>query len=293
LQPSRDLLQKCVAGRMSQEVIDQLEAVQVHVEQTDRMPVAAGYGNGLLEAILKEDAVGDSGERVVVRPVRQFIDEAPVLHGDAGQAARQVQELEVRGGRPPRRREVYGEVPEQFAAAGGDGDRPAHSRLVQGAGPVAAVPVPEPRDFSYRDASPMPSRRGRKLVEGARAVFGKAVGRHRLQAPIPQQRNRAQHLRVLALDHARQSREYALERLVLRDHLHNPPAISFSARCAPPPGGRQEFFQGQHLVCSTPRSQTPIGRQQNGGFGRRVCRVNTPREPSLPQDLFSNGHHGP
>jgi len=73
LQPLGDLYQQPVADLVAVAVVDRLEAVQIH--EADRQPVAAALrlGDGLPHALGQQHAVGEVGERVVVRHLRQAV----------------------------------------------------------------------------------------------------------------------------------------------------------------------------------------------------------------------------
>src|SRR6202045_4321743 len=65
-QTPAELLEKSVAGRMSQGVVDGLEAIDVEKHHSERLCAALGVCDGLVQAAQEERAVGKSRERVVV-----------------------------------------------------------------------------------------------------------------------------------------------------------------------------------------------------------------------------------
>jgi hypothetical protein len=68
-EPSRDILEDEVAGVVAEGVVHQLEAVEVEEEHGDVALLAARGHDRLRQAVLHEPAVGQPGERVVVRHV--------------------------------------------------------------------------------------------------------------------------------------------------------------------------------------------------------------------------------
>ena len=69
---------------MAQEIVDLLEAVQVEIEQGQAAPGARRDGQGLDQAVLEQAAVGQAGQRVVVR---QMLDAVAQFLGAGEQAA--------------------------------------------------------------------------------------------------------------------------------------------------------------------------------------------------------------
>ncbi len=78
LEPVGDLDQEPVAGGVAEAVVDGLEPVQVQVAEGE---VAVGPGDGLLQPLEEEGAVGQPGERVVGRLVPQAQVEQAALGG--------------------------------------------------------------------------------------------------------------------------------------------------------------------------------------------------------------------
>ena len=80
-QPLAQYLERPIAGRVAEGVVDLLEAVEIEVEQRERPLVAPRAGDGLLEQMLKLHAIRHLGEGVVAR---QIADAAlrPLALGD-------------------------------------------------------------------------------------------------------------------------------------------------------------------------------------------------------------------
>ena len=68
-QPARDLLQQLVADVVAQRIVDELEAVEVDEQHRHLLVEALRLRQRLGEAIHQHRAVGQAGERVVVRQV--------------------------------------------------------------------------------------------------------------------------------------------------------------------------------------------------------------------------------
>ena len=62
-------LEQLVAGRMAERVIDALEVIEIEIEHRE-LAAAAHQRKLLLELLAQQHAVGQFGERIVVRQVR-------------------------------------------------------------------------------------------------------------------------------------------------------------------------------------------------------------------------------
>jgi hypothetical protein len=71
LQPLRDLHQQPVARIVAEAVVHGLEAVQVEIGHSEQLAGALGLGHGLLQPVCQQHAVGQPGQRVVVRQLLQ------------------------------------------------------------------------------------------------------------------------------------------------------------------------------------------------------------------------------
>ena len=78
-QAGRDGGQQLVAGSVSEPVVDLLEVVEVDEQQRDRGVGAPGAGERQVELLLDQDPVGQAGQRVVIREVRQLLLTAATL----------------------------------------------------------------------------------------------------------------------------------------------------------------------------------------------------------------------
>ena len=67
LEAPRDRPQHVVARLVTPDVVDALEAVQIHDEQCKRLGRSARASERLLEAVVQKDAVGQAGERILQR----------------------------------------------------------------------------------------------------------------------------------------------------------------------------------------------------------------------------------
>ena len=94
-QPLGGHAQQGVAQRVAQGVVDGLEAVQVDEVDGQLITVASAAGQGVGEVLLEEDAVGQLGQRVVVRQPRD-LGLGPLALGDVLGDAQQV--LRLAGG---------------------------------------------------------------------------------------------------------------------------------------------------------------------------------------------------
>jgi hypothetical protein len=79
-------LEHAVAGRVAHRIVDVLEAVEVEEQNRDAAAVAARAHDGVAQALAEQRAVGQSGQRVVVREVAQFLLGALAV-GDVGEHA--------------------------------------------------------------------------------------------------------------------------------------------------------------------------------------------------------------
>ena len=84
-QPRRQGEQHLVAGGVAEGVVDRLEAVEVEHEDRDVDALALPAGQGVSEAVERERAVGQPGERVVQRGMARDLLLAVALDGDDDQ----------------------------------------------------------------------------------------------------------------------------------------------------------------------------------------------------------------
>ena len=72
-QPARDFLQKFIARAMAQGIVDELEAVEIADQQRKRAPVTVGMRDGLLQAVVQQDAIRQAGQRIVGGQMPQLL----------------------------------------------------------------------------------------------------------------------------------------------------------------------------------------------------------------------------
>src|ERR1017187_1121556 len=60
-------LKQFIANRMSQRIIDVLESIQIEEEYREQSGITMCPGDGLVKAVIEEQAIGQSGEKVVFR----------------------------------------------------------------------------------------------------------------------------------------------------------------------------------------------------------------------------------
>ena len=70
-QPECHLLQKLIPGKVAECVVDVLEAIQVDHTQRERPTIALRHADGLGQAVLQQQPVGQAGQTVVQRLMRQ------------------------------------------------------------------------------------------------------------------------------------------------------------------------------------------------------------------------------
>ena len=87
-QPLRHVMQQLVAGRVAERVVDRLEAVEVDQHQREALAVAALARERVLDAVAQQHAVGEAGERVVMRHVGDLVG-AALAFGDVGEGAQE------------------------------------------------------------------------------------------------------------------------------------------------------------------------------------------------------------
>ena len=87
-QPLRHLTQQLVAGRVAERVVDLLEAVEIDQQQREALAVAALARERVLDAVAQQHAVGETGERIVMRHVGDLVGAALAL-GDVGEGAQE------------------------------------------------------------------------------------------------------------------------------------------------------------------------------------------------------------
>ena len=67
------VLEQCVAHVVAQAVVDELELVQIHQRHRDRRLMPLRLSQCLVEAIGQQRAVGQTGQRIVVRLVQELL----------------------------------------------------------------------------------------------------------------------------------------------------------------------------------------------------------------------------
>ncbi len=82
--PLRDHLQQLVAAGMAEAVVHGLEVVEVEEQDGDRCAGAGAPGQGVLDPVREQAAVGQPGQAVMERLVAQFLHEAGVVEGHRG-----------------------------------------------------------------------------------------------------------------------------------------------------------------------------------------------------------------
>jgi hypothetical protein len=126
---------------VAERVVDLLEVVEVAVDDRDALALVAGGGEGALEAVLEERAVGEPGERVVVRLVGELALQRLALgdvvgHADDGHL--RPERLDARDGE---RRPAHLAVVAHEAALDGGAAPPPGEDLAEQRGHHAAVLV--------------------------------------------------------------------------------------------------------------------------------------------------------
>ena len=71
-QATCDRLQEAITDRMTQGVVDVLEAVHIHVQHREGLTVAPRHLDRLVEPVVQQHAVGQPGERVVLGQMRHL-----------------------------------------------------------------------------------------------------------------------------------------------------------------------------------------------------------------------------
>ena len=61
--------QQIVAREMAKRIVDVLEVVEIDQQQGHRLATSAGLGDSVLQAVVQQDPIGQTGQRVVVRHV--------------------------------------------------------------------------------------------------------------------------------------------------------------------------------------------------------------------------------
>ena len=154
------MTQQLVAGRVAERVVDLLEAVEIDQHQREALAVAALARERVLDAVAQQHAVGEAGERVVMRHVGDLVGAALAL-GDVGEGAQ-----ETAGRQPDGAHLEHGAVRPHALVQGELGrpaallDEAAHLRLDHGvvvvelaAGALIRQHVPE-RHADGRATSP-------------------------------------------------------------------------------------------------------------------------------------------
>ncbi len=83
-EPLPDGHQQLVAGVVTHGVVDHLEVVEVDEQHADDAALAPGPGHRTADPLLEQHPVGQAGQRVVERAVRQLLFE-PAAFGDVAQ----------------------------------------------------------------------------------------------------------------------------------------------------------------------------------------------------------------
>ena len=109
VQPRRERDQQVVARLVAQRVVDELELVEVGEQHGDRAAVAPAAGERALEAVERERAVRQPGERVVHRPVADLLVDAVAVDRAGDDVRHGAQEVGLVGGEPARRARVRAE----------------------------------------------------------------------------------------------------------------------------------------------------------------------------------------
>jgi hypothetical protein len=78
-QAPADLDQQQVAGGVAVAVIDQLEVIQVDEQQGEAALLTMGLGDGLVDAVLQQEAIGQTGQAIMKRLAAQRLDTGPGL----------------------------------------------------------------------------------------------------------------------------------------------------------------------------------------------------------------------
>ena len=73
LQPLADLAEHQVAGGVAERVVDRLEVVEVHEQHRNGIAAARLALERVLDAVLEQRAVGEAGDGVVERLVRELL----------------------------------------------------------------------------------------------------------------------------------------------------------------------------------------------------------------------------
>ena len=78
-EPPRDLGEDHVAGLVAEAVVDRLEVVEVDEHDRDQRAAADGRTEGVRDAVGEERAVGEVGDRIVERLMRELVLEGLAL----------------------------------------------------------------------------------------------------------------------------------------------------------------------------------------------------------------------
>ena len=116
-QPGRQREQHLVAGGVAERVVDELEAVEVEHEDGDVDALALAAGQRLVEAVERERAVRQAGERIVQRGMAGRLLAAVALDRDDDQRRDRGEERDLVLGEDARLARVDVEHPERLVVA--------------------------------------------------------------------------------------------------------------------------------------------------------------------------------
>ena len=74
-------IEQIVAGEVAERIVDVLEVVEIDQQQGHRLRASARLGDGVLQAVVQQDPIGQAGQRVVVRHVMDLLF-GPLALGD-------------------------------------------------------------------------------------------------------------------------------------------------------------------------------------------------------------------
>ncbi len=140
LQPAGHRREQLVTGGVAEGVVDRLEVVEVDEEDGDRLVAAHQPGEGVLQPIEEQDAVGQAGERVVQRAMLGLALGARAVDRRRDDVRDRLEELDLLvGERAPARAVDAEDAVRALVTANGDGDAAEDPMVVQE--PVAAEAV--------------------------------------------------------------------------------------------------------------------------------------------------------
>ena len=97
LQSCRHFTQQNVAGVVAQRVVDGLEPIEIQEHDRHQMVVPFRPGQGLVETIEEQVAIGQMGQRVIVGQDLQSAFRLAAFDGDAGQVGRDPGQFPIMG----------------------------------------------------------------------------------------------------------------------------------------------------------------------------------------------------